>query len=130
MFYLKVDSTCAYWPSTFEKVFKYNKAFVRALPEGTAKEKLPDEFYVRVGDDFELDDVCTDKLEMAVKYLIIDALLRHNWQQQAAAKYLGISSRRMNYYVQKFGIRHHGWGKYHGGLSADSGDESELSWDD
>lgn len=125
--FLRVDSTCVYQPSGFEPIFRVHKKVIRAQPEGFNISDLPENFFVRVNKDFDIDDTCIDKLEYAVKLLIIDALMKNNWQQKLAAYYLGISSRRMNYYVWKFKIRHHHWGKYHGRLRETSGDESKLS---
>lgn len=64
--------------------------------------------------DFEVDETCLNHLDMAMKWLIIDALQRHDWEQKGAAHYLGITARSLNYYVKKFRIRHHRWGKNHG----------------
>lgn len=127
--FLHVNSVCFYNPSAFEPMFHRQSRAIRALPEGSREEKLPETFFTRVGDDFELDGVCSDKLELATKYLIIDALIRNNWQQKNAAHYLGISQRRMNYYVAKFGIRHSQWGKYHDRLREDADDATEPTWE-
>ena len=48
-------------------------------------------------------------LERLERVAIIEALRLSNYRQSEAAKLLNISSRAMNYKVQKWGIRHKGW---------------------
>ena len=114
--FLRVDLECIYRPSEFEPIFHLHKKAIRALPEGSQSAgELQENFFTRVSKDFEIDETqCVDNLEYAVKLLIVDALNKNNWSQKLAAHYLKISSRRMNYYVQKFCITHRHWGKYHG----------------
>jgi two-component system response regulator AtoC len=50
-------------------------------------------------------------LESLEKTALLEALKRSNWIQKEAAKLLGISSRVMNYKVQKHSITHDRWSK-------------------
>jgi DNA-binding NtrC family response regulator len=50
-------------------------------------------------------------LESLEKNALLEALKRSNWIQKEAAKLLGISSRVMNYKVQKHSITHGRWSK-------------------
>jgi transcriptional regulator with GAF, ATPase, and Fis domain len=48
-------------------------------------------------------------LEEVERQLVLDALVRSDWNQKQAAALLNISVDRMNSRVKKFGIRHPGW---------------------
>jgi transcriptional regulator with GAF, ATPase, and Fis domain len=50
-------------------------------------------------------------LEELEKQAILEALRIHNWVQKDAAKFLGISSRVMNYKVAKYEIKNPRWSK-------------------
>jgi transcriptional regulator of acetoin/glycerol metabolism len=50
-------------------------------------------------------------LEEAERQLIVQALERSGWVQKEAARMLGLSSRALNYRVQRLGITHAGWRK-------------------
>ena len=50
-------------------------------------------------------------LEDLEKMAIIEALRINNWVQKDAAKFLGISSRVMNYKVAKYEIKNARWSK-------------------
>jgi DNA-binding NtrC family response regulator len=52
------------------------------------------------------DGIPLDELE---KHAILEALRMNNWVQKDAARFLGISSRVMNYKVQKYEITHDRW---------------------
>jgi DNA-binding NtrC family response regulator len=52
------------------------------------------------------DGIPLDELE---KQAILEALRMNNWVQKEAANFLGISSRVMNYKVQKYEITHERW---------------------
>jgi DNA-binding NtrC family response regulator len=51
------------------------------------------------------------ELEELEKQAILEALRIHNWVQKDAAKFLGISSRVMNYKVAKYEIKNPRWSK-------------------
>jgi transcriptional regulator with GAF, ATPase, and Fis domain len=50
-------------------------------------------------------------LEELEKLAILEALRINNWVQKDAAKFLGISSRVMNYKVSKYEIKNPRWSK-------------------
>ena len=52
------------------------------------------------------------RLEEVEKGLILQALKMCNYVQKDAADLLGISSRVLNYKIQRFGITHHQWKRY------------------
>ena len=54
------------------------------------------------------EGISLDELE---RQAILEALRMNNWVQKDAARFLGISSRVMNYKVQKYEIKHGRWAK-------------------
>jgi len=48
-------------------------------------------------------------LDEVIKDALINALEISYWQQQAAAKLLGLTARQMNYRVQQYGINNENW---------------------
>jgi len=52
-----------------------------------------------------------DTIKKSFKKQLIGALIKTNYSQKRAAKLLGISARRVNYWIQKFKITHPNWKK-------------------
>ena len=99
------DSICLFQPSTFEPAIPDSGYFIRASPVGS--EVFPEAFF-----DEENLSVRENHLDLAQKYLLLDALMRKQWSQKRAAEYLGVSQRTVNYLCRKHGLRHPNWWKF------------------
>ncbi len=51
------------------------------------------------------------KLEDPERLAILESLRMHDWVQKDAARFLGISSRAMNYKIAKYQIKNSRWSK-------------------
>lgn len=100
---LSPTSTCRFAPSVFVPTIQNLRASAPDVPRVAQRS---------VRRMLEPDLIFENEFERVKYFLILDALQRHSWRQDYAAKELRLTERAMSYHIKKYHLRHPTWRKF------------------
>lgn len=96
-------SSCRFTPLAFVPTFQHLRANAPDVPRVAQRP---------VRRTLEPDLIFENEFERVKYFLILDALQRHSWRQDHAAKELRLTERAMSYHIKKYRLCHPTWRKF------------------